>query len=594
MSLDQATYPVRLSWRARTRDLPVAIWLSLIVAVSTAIRAVLAQVISVPAIFPDELVYWELSRGIGESGRLAMRDEAVSALTYGPLYPLAISPAHVVTGSLVDAYAVVKAINALLISLAAVPAFFLARRVVTARTALVAAAAALLVPSAVYSTRVMAESLAYPLFLLAMLAMVRALELPSRSRQVVALAAILAASLARVELAVLFPAFASTVLVLAWRNGPPLRPLLARFRLTWIAGALAGAAVVTLAALGAAGPHVGLFGNVRPLSVPANVLWHLANIDLYSGIIPFAAFVLVAISVFRSNARAESAAFVVLATFASAWLIVLAATFESGIKLYGVFSTHVFDRYVFYVVPLFLIALLAWVESGTPRPRRLAVGVATAAAVLPLALPFESLLHGREWGTCTCTVGLLPVVWLKALVGEGIALRAVLLVLTSALALAFLRTVSGWALVRAAFYVLVLFSLIANVSSTLLTQRADDAGIAELTWVDDAVGSRSTVAILWRGDRTNPPAHRTALRQTEFFNRTVGPVYDLRHPLAGGVPSTPVTISGNDVVDSAGNPIRAQYVVAHRSLEVSGRSLARDPSSGLALYRVDGPVRIAR
>ena len=76
-----------------------------------------------------------------------------------------------------------------------------------------------------------------------------------------------------------------------------------------------------------------------------------------------------------------------LAASATAWLIVVAATFESGLELYGVYRAHVFDRYVFYAVPLFLIALLAWAENGLPTGRRLTAGVAGVAALLPLTLP---------------------------------------------------------------------------------------------------------------------------------------------------------------------------------------------------------------
>jgi hypothetical protein len=181
---------------------------------------------------------------------------------------------------------------------------------------------------------------------------------------------------------------------------------------------------------------------------------------------------------------------------------------------------------------------------------------------------------------------------MKALVGEGIALRAALLMLSGALALAFLRTTGRWAVARAAIYLLLLFSLMTGVSNWLLSEDAREAGVGEPMWVDDAVEPGSTVAILWRGNRLLPPSHRTALRQTEFFNRTVGPVYDLRHPLAGGVPSTPVMIRGGLVVDSAGLSVRAAYVMAYRSLAVKGRPVSRDSSSGLVLYRVGGPVRV--
>jgi asparagine N-glycosylation enzyme membrane subunit Stt3 len=103
-------------------------------------------------------VYWELARSIGESGQFMIGDEPVAVWSYGPLYPLAIAPIHAFGGSLVSAYAATKAVNALLMSLAALPAYFLARRVLSLHGALVVAAVSVLVPSAVYTTRVMAES----------------------------------------------------------------------------------------------------------------------------------------------------------------------------------------------------------------------------------------------------------------------------------------------------------------------------------------------------------------------------------------------------------------------------------------------------
>jgi hypothetical protein len=70
---------------------------------------------------------------------------------------------------------------------------------------------------------------------------------------------------------------------------------------------------------------------------------------------------------------------------------------------------HVLGRFnlVGGVLILFLIAFLAWLERGVPRPR-LTLFAALAAATLPLALPYADLLTGRQWGTNSSTVGLVP------------------------------------------------------------------------------------------------------------------------------------------------------------------------------------------
>ena len=155
-----------------------------------------------------------MARNFVESGTFAIRDSSSSAWTYGPLYPLLISPA-VLAGDAPTALALVKGINAMLFSLAAVPAYALGRRILARGPAIAAAALALLVPSAVYTTRVMTESAAYPIFLLAMLAMFDALERPTNRRQLIAFAAMLLAVAVRAQMVAFVPAFALSVVLLA-------------------------------------------------------------------------------------------------------------------------------------------------------------------------------------------------------------------------------------------------------------------------------------------------------------------------------------------------------------------------------------------
>ena len=85
-----------------------------------------------PFIMVDELDLLASSRGAspttGELRRARRADDAATAL----IYPLLIAPAYALFDSLPDAYAAVKAINALVMSLAAIPAYLLARRVLPA------------------------------------------------------------------------------------------------------------------------------------------------------------------------------------------------------------------------------------------------------------------------------------------------------------------------------------------------------------------------------------------------------------------------------------------------------------------------------
>src|SRR5206468_4317174 len=82
-------------------------------------------------------------------------------------------------GAVPDAYAAAKTINAAVMSLAAVPAYFLAHRLLRPALALVAAALTVTVPSMLYTGTLMTENVFYPLFLTVALVLVLMLERPT-------------------------------------------------------------------------------------------------------------------------------------------------------------------------------------------------------------------------------------------------------------------------------------------------------------------------------------------------------------------------------------------------------------------------------
>src|ERR671918_2100648 len=110
------------------RAVPAWAWLGGLVVVSTVVRYGLGRRVIAPWIFVDEIIYSELAKGFAASGEFVIRDEQDGS-GYGVLYPLLISPAFALFDSLPSAYAAAKAINALLMSLTAIPVFLLARRV---------------------------------------------------------------------------------------------------------------------------------------------------------------------------------------------------------------------------------------------------------------------------------------------------------------------------------------------------------------------------------------------------------------------------------------------------------------------------------
>jgi hypothetical protein len=209
--------------RAPARSLvlavPVWAWLTALVALSTLVRYLLARRIDAPWIMVDELIHSELARGVAAGDGFSIRGAAAPA--YGFVYQLLIAPAYLID-SLPNAYQVVKAINAVLMSLAALPAYFLARRLLPASLSLLAALLAVSLPSLVYAGEVMTENAFYPLFLCVALALVLALERPTWARQAILLGLCALAYLTRAQALAFIPAVLTAPLLLGtWRAWRP-------------------------------------------------------------------------------------------------------------------------------------------------------------------------------------------------------------------------------------------------------------------------------------------------------------------------------------------------------------------------------------
>src|SRR3954453_24209813 len=140
-----------------------------------------------PTVFNDELLYAKLSQSLAAGHGLAIRGEHF--FFPAPLAPLVQAPAWVL-GSMTDAYAAAKLINAVVMSSAVFPAYWPARRLVRPSYGLMTAAAAAATPALVYHSYLMSEALAYPVFLCAVAVIVRGVERPSIAVPVMCAAAI--------------------------------------------------------------------------------------------------------------------------------------------------------------------------------------------------------------------------------------------------------------------------------------------------------------------------------------------------------------------------------------------------------------------
>ena len=196
-----------------------AVVLTGLVALSAIVRFALAWWMPVPWIFADELRYSELAKSFAANGDFAIR--GVSGLGSGPLYPILIAPAYGLFERVPDAYLAIKAFNSLLMSLAAVPAYFLALRLVGRRWALVAAALTVAIPSLAYTGMVMTENIFFPLFLTTIWATVAALERPTVRRQLVVVELLALGLATRPQAVALVPALLTAIVLVSIGDDPP-------------------------------------------------------------------------------------------------------------------------------------------------------------------------------------------------------------------------------------------------------------------------------------------------------------------------------------------------------------------------------------
>ena len=567
----------------RLRRVPPWAWLTVIVAGSIVVRAWLGSRMPAPFIFTDELQYQENARSLAAGAGIQVRDEAFGIVSV--LYPLLLAPAYLLFHSLPDAYAAARTINAVVMSLAAIPAYMIARRLVAPGLSLLAALLAVALPSLAYTGTLMSENAFYPAFLLAAWALLRALDEPTPRRQLVLLAACGVVTLVRVQgLAVVLAALTAPLLLwLVARR--PLRPWVPLY------GVVAGSAVLVLGAQLARGaPISSLFGAYQVVGeesydvvdVLKFLFWHLAELDLYVGVIPFAVLLLLAARIRTLEPRVQ--AFVTGTVSLTVWTLIIVAAFASR------FASAIVERNMFMLAPLLLIGLLVWIDQGGPRPRVYAVVAACVAAVLPALIPYERFLQLKVRSD---TLMIVPLWNVQDEVGLH-RLDDVVLVGCIAAAVLFLFVPRRYLLALPAF-VLTYFALAIQpiqAGPHGMEQAAAGAlfeGIrtGQRDWIDQAAGDE-TVAVLWTG-KTN----RFTVLMNEFFNRSVGRVYTLGGPMPGGLPETPVRVdpeTGEIRRVADGSVVEEGYVLTDGTIALDGDAVAADEQLGVTVYGVGGPL----
>ncbi len=564
----------------------VTLWLFAIAGLSVLLRIMLLSEVQGPWVFMDELGYQKLAQSLGQTGHLALFGK--QGLSLSPLYSMVLAPIYALGASAPTAYEWIKIVNAVLMSLSIVPIYMVARFVLPRRSSLVVTGVSALAPLMYYSALVMSENLAYPLFLASVWAMLVAVRSPGVRSDAVLLVSIGAASAARLQLIVLYPAALTAVLLataLARRQSAQaisqsLSDLWRQHRL--LIGFAAG--LLVLVGTGRVFALTGIYGGVLKDGSPS--LWrvveqavrHLAGLDLGVGVVPFVGALVAAYAFFKYGARREVGIFASVAASVTAWLL-LEVGFFGDFVVRTAQIPRIHERYFFYVVPLFLIALLAVVRLPRSKvPFRVYEAAAAVAALLPALIPFRSVInntivadsfalqpYGRAVGNT-----IVPVAHATFAAVCIAGLFALIFVLIRN------RTVGVSVLVLLVF---VLMSALVR-SRIVGAARGATAAVlpADRDWVDRAKPSSGVVLV------AGPGASNLAAFETAFNNLSISRVYYVCTPVFGSVfGEQRIWADRAGRLRDAAGYVNVGYAVVPAGLDVRGRVVARDRRGHLVL-----------
>ncbi|MGH3049028.1 MAG: hypothetical protein ACRDLK_02640, partial [Gaiellaceae bacterium] len=348
-----------------------------------------------PDYFPDEYMYSAFARSLA-AGHLPIVRGA-PAHFFPLLQPLLTAPAWLLSTPEAG-YRATQTIESVLMSLAAVPVYYIARRLdLPSRWALAAAGLSLAIPALVYSSFVLSEPVAYPLALAAVAAAVNAVDRPGVRSFALFLGVAALGMFARLQLAILLPCFVVALVAVLLRE----RRLRAFVRSHLVAIGLLVAVAGALLVLGPgrntgyypsflstpgfeAGPALGL------IPADALVLAFAGGFVLVPGAILGLGYALV------QPVRRVEFAFGVLTAALTVGVFAEAIVYGHPNYVGGRFVGHtdfVQERYLFYLLPLWTLAFLLYARRGWPR-KALHALLAVALVVGSLRLPLAGNLVG--------------------------------------------------------------------------------------------------------------------------------------------------------------------------------------------------------
>ncbi len=554
--------------------------LTLIVLCVLGFYAVQASLRHTPWVFSDELEWSQISRAIATTGHPARRGQPVG---FKSLYAFLLTPFWWIH-STATAYAAIKYMNAVVMSLAAVPTYLLARMVVARRAALAVAVLSVAIPAMSYATTIVPENLAYPWYALSSWLIVRALAYQRRRDTVIAIGASLVAMLVR------SPQFgtigAAYIMAAAglWLTGPRGR----HWRRNWSRSDSLGALVLFIGALF-------LFNRLflQHIEIWQVSTQHYKNrmIDLGLraaigffiglGVLP----VIGGLASLRIPERRGEPVYRAFAAYAGATIVCVGLyTAVKSAYLSTVFSTLWEERNLFYLSPILLTGTALCFAS-----KRLSAGAIAAATALVLVVfvfkPYPQLgtpyfeSPGLSIPTLLAQDAHFSIGEIRVFTVAVTALSVALLVVRRTRGIAVLCVLVGLA-----------WMLTAEINTSRGVDKLANAFrtnlVHPLDWVDVRDHGKPA-AYLGQGVR-DP----NGIWLTEFWNRTIKRVESLDGSTSQDGPGPSQTPSILDRTGRLSELDGIDYVVADNGVTLQAPKVYSPPDSSYVLYRKQGPWRL--
>jgi hypothetical protein len=564
----EAYVPAREPEPRRRRFLQPRIVLSALFLLAATAHALASLAHVTPAIFTDELLHSKLAQSFADGSPFLIRGERF--LFPAPLPALLQAPAWLF-GSVPLAYEAAKILNAIVMSSAVFPAFWLARRFTRPAWALIAAGLTVAAPAMLYHDYLLSEALAYPVFFLATAVIVRALDRPSRRWALAVVGVSLLAVATRTQFGVLPIAFMLAA-VSGGRRGLRFHALpLGMF------AALGGVVLAT------GGGALGPYQSAQDLDYGLGSVLHWAAST--GMLLPFATgLVVVPGAILGVALLLREREIRVLGVFLLALgVLVLVA---AGLVAAGD-AERPLERYAIYLAPLGAILFFAYAERGAPW-RRVYVGLAAALGLGAWFVPYGSLADFRfsfdsptlsAYGTLAFWTGHANAstvfavgALLAAVVVAGVRLRR--------------RAVPF--LAATALVPLLSLTTVAYIGDHQMSERASSSWSAEPPdWIDRAGIGRADVLVL----PYDPPYFAWT---AEAWNRDFGrPIrLGVETPRTDPFAASEASVRSDGVLLVDGKPAPAGALVVNdygSQVDLEGQVVVR-PGGGLVAMRVpDAP-----